>query len=280
MKIFITGANGFIGSHVVKRALEQGHEVVGLRRTDRPMKIDLSSEPKWIEGTLEDNLHKYLKDCEAVIHLAAYGVNPEFNSRKEAYRWNVSASLGFLEQAKKANIRRFVIAGSCSEYGKSAERYDYVPCDAPLEPVDIYGLSKAEASIRAMKFAKENKLELAILRPFHIFGEGESEYRFWPSLKNAALSGNDFPMTLGEQIRDFTPVEFAADAFIDYAANSKIIKGEPVINNLGTGKPQSLKSFAKTQWKKFNAKGKLKFGEITYRKNEVMRYVPHINNCL
>ena len=79
MKIFITGANGFIGSHIVKKALEQGHEVVGLRRTDRPMKIDLSSEPKWIEGTLEDNLLIHLKGCEAVIHLAAYGVNPELS---------------------------------------------------------------------------------------------------------------------------------------------------------------------------------------------------------
>ncbi len=278
MKIFVTGANGFIGSHVVKRALEQDHEVVGLRRTDRVTKIDLPSKPKWIEGTLENNLQQHLHGCEAVIHLAAYGVNPERNSRTEAFRWNVSASLSFLEQARKANVKRFVIAGSCSEYGKSAERYHYVPCDAPLEPIDVYGSSKAEASIRALKFAKKNKLELAILRPFHIFGEGESDYRFWPSLKNAALSGQDFPMTLGEQIRDFTPVEYAADIFIRYVENSKIIQGKPIISNLGMGKPQSLKSFAETQWKKFNAKGKLKFGEIAYRKNEVMRYVPKINN--
>lgn len=278
MKIFVTGANGFIGSHVVKRSLDLGHEVVGLRRTDRTQKIDLQSKPKWIEGTLEDDLQKHLEECDAVIHLAAYGVNPRYNSRTEAFRWNVSASLNFLEQAKKANVKRFVIAGSCSEYGKSAERYDFVPCDAPLEPIDVYGSSKAEASVRAVKFAKENELELAILRPFHIFGEGESEYRFWPSLKNAALSGQDFPMTLGEQIRDFTPVEYAADIFIRYVENSKIIQGKPIINNLGTGKPQSLRSFAETQWKKFNAKGKLKFGEIAYRKNEVMRYVPKINN--
>ena len=122
--------------------------------------------------------------------------------------------------------------------------------------------------------AKENELELAILRPFHIFGEGESEYRFWPSLKNAALSGQDFPMTMGEQIRDFTPVEFAADVFIDYATNKNISKGRPIIKNLGTAKPQSLKNFAKSEWKKFGGKGILLFGKIPYRENEIMRYVP------
>ena len=107
------------------------------------------------------------------------------------------------------------------------------------------------------------------MRPFHIFGEGESDYRFWPSLKNAALSGQDFPMTLGEQIRDFTPVEYAADIFIRYVENSKIIQGKPIISNLGTGKPQSLKSFAETQWKKFNAKGYI-YNDSLSNSNELL----------
>ena len=81
-------------------------------------------------------------------------------------------------------------------------------------------------------------------------------------------------MTLGEQIRDFTPVEFAADAFIDYATNKNISKGRPIIKNLGTAKPQSLKNFAKSEWKKFGGKGILLFGKIPYRENEIMRYVP------
>ena len=125
-----------------------------------------------------------------------------------------------------------------------------------------------------MAFAREHKLELAVLRPFHVFGEGESQERLWPSLKKAALAGEDFPMTFGEQIRDFTPVEFVAEKFVHYAVEAMIKKGEPAIHNLGTGKPMSLNSFAEEQWKKFGATGRLKRGEIPYRKNEVMRYVP------
>ena len=274
MKIFVTGSNGFIGSHVVKKALNHGHEIVGLRRSNNLAKIDLPCQPIWVEGTLETDMRQALEGCEALIHLAAYGVNPNFDSWQEAYRWNVSASFNFLGQAKQAGVKRFVIAGSCSEYGRSAERYEYVPCDAPLEPVNAYGASKAATTIAAMAFARENELELAVLRPFHIFGEGESQERLWPSLKKAALAGEDFPMTFGEQIRDFTPVEFAAEKFINYAADAIITQGEPVIHNLGTGKPMSLKSFAEEQWKKFGATGRLKQGEIPYRKNEVMRYAP------
>lgn len=274
MKIFVTGSNGFIGSHVVKKALNYAHEIVGLRRSNNLPKIDLPRQPIWIEGTLEADMRQVLEGCEAIIHLAAYGVNPNFDSWLEAYRWNVSASIHLLGQAKLVGVKRVVIAGSCSEYGRSAERYEHVPCDAPLEPVNAYGASKAAATLAAMAFARENDLELVVLRPFHIYGEGESQERLWPSLKKAALAGEDFPMTFGEQIRDFTPVEFAAEKFIYYATEAIIPKGEPKIHNLGTGRSMSLNGFAEKEWKKFGATGKLRLGEIPYRKNEVMRYVP------
>lgn len=274
MKIFITGSNGFIGSHVVKKALNCGHEIVGLRRSNNLAKIELPFQPIWVEGTLEADMRQVLEGCEAIIHLAAYGVNPNFDSWYEAFRWNVSASVNLWDQAKEVGVKRFIIAGSCSEYGRSAERYKYVPCNAPLEPISAYAASKAAATLAAMAFARENDLELAVLRPFHIFGEGESQERLWPSLKKSALAGEDFPMTFGEQIRDFTPVELAAETFIHFATEAIITKGEPVIHNIGTGRPMSLKSFAQNQWKKFGATGRLKLGEIPYRKNEVMRYVP------
>ena len=276
MKIFVTGSNGFIGSHVVKKALSSGHKIVGLRRPNHLAKIDLPRQSTWFEGTLETDMRQALESCEAIIHLAAYGVNPNFDSWHEAFRWNVSASVNLWGQAKEVGVKRFIIAGSCSEYGRSAERYEHVPCDAPLEPINAYAASKAAATLAAMAFARENDLELAVLRPFHIYGEGESQERLWPSLKKAALAGKDFPMTFGEQIRDFTPVELAAETFIHYVTEAIIPSGKPVIHNLGTGRPMSLKRFAEKEWKRFGAKGRLKFGEIPYRDNEVMRYVPLI----
>jgi nucleoside-diphosphate-sugar epimerase len=276
LKIFITGSNGFIGSHLVKKALDDGHEVVGLRLPNHTEKINLAKQPFWISGNLESDLSKALAGCDVFIHLAAYGVNPIHDSWKEAFRWNVTASLNLWNQAHNAGIRKIILAGSCSEYGKSAERYEYIPPEAPLEPVNAYGASKAASTLAAMAFAREKNIELAVLRPFHIYGEGENSNRFFPGLKKAALEGADLPMTLGEQIRDFMPVEQAAEKFLNYATKISLEPGNPIIRNIGTGKPQSLLDFAELWWANFEGKGKILPGSISYRKNEIMRYVPKI----
>ena len=281
MRIFITGSNGFIGSHLVKKALSDGHDVVGLRLPKHAEKIYLPKQPIWVDGTLEDDLRPELDDCDVFIHLAAYGVNQAiYDSWQEAFRWNVTASLHLWNQAYDAGVKRLIIAGSCSEYGRSAERYEYVPTDAPIEPFNAYGASKAAATIALMAFARELNLEVAVLRPFHVFGAGEDPNRFWPSLEKAALEGKDFPMTMGEQIRDFTPVELVAEQFLEYATKLTIDAGKPLIQNIGTGHPQSLREFAATWWNIFDAKGKILPGIIPYRRNEIMRYVPKLDGVL
>lgn len=273
MKIFVTGASGFIGQHLIKMALARGHKITALRRLALTDHRDLVNV-EWIDGTLETDLKRGLKGCDAIIHLAAYGVNPEHTAWSEAFRWNVDASIRTWFQAMEMGVSRFVIVGSCSEYGNSAERYQYIPTTAPLEPVNAYGASKAAATLAANAFAREHGIELVVPRLFHIYGEGEAKHRFWPSLRKSALTGKDFQMTLGEQIRDFTPVEFVADRLIELATNTYLEKGKPKILNLGTGSPMSLREFAEKEWEKFGATGELRFGEVPYRKNEVFRYVP------
>lgn len=277
MKIFITGSSGFIGRHVVTKALQAGHRVVGLRFSNATSKYENhSSSMTWITGSLEDDMKYALDGCDALIHLAAYGVDPRYDSWQEAFRWNVTASIKVIEEAHLLNIKRVIFIGSCSEYGKSAERYEYIPCDAPLEPVNAYGASKAAATLAALAYARENNLEVAVLRPFHVYGEGEGHNRFWPSMKKAALDGKNFQMTNGEQIRDFTPVDLVANLILEYATEKQIMPGNPIIRNLGTGIPKSLKDFATECWNEFGAKGKLIPGAIQYRKDEIMRYVPDL----
>jgi nucleoside-diphosphate-sugar epimerase len=117
---------------------------------------------------------------------------------------------------------------------------------------------------------------MLIMRIFQVFGEGELESRFWPSLRKAAIAGEDFPMTRGEQIRDFIPVETVGGAFVGALARTDLCAGEPKVENLGTGKPQTLRAFAEFWWKQWKAKGRLKVGMLPYRDNEVMHYVPRI----
>jgi nucleoside-diphosphate-sugar epimerase len=274
--IFLTGGTGFIGGHFLSQALAAGHRVIALRRpaTDSPF----GSAPRlsWIEATLAEVPTEILARCDTLVHLAAVGVTPQRATSEELFNVNVSQSLTLWQRAADAGIARFVICGSCAEYGRAAERYPAIPPDAPLEPNSMYAASKAASSMAAFGFAAERSRELALLRPFHVFGEGQHAENFWPALRAAALAGHDFPMTGGEQVRDYVPVEQVAAFFVAAVNRPDLIRGKPLVENIGTGAPQTLRHFAEHWWTRWQASGRLLAGALPYRVNEVMRYVPQV----
>lgn len=278
MRIFVTGGTGFIGSHFINKAHAAGHNLVALRRSPNSQpRIPLAAQPHWIEGAMQEVSLEQLATCEVLVHMAATGVSPLHSHWEELFRVNVQESLSLWLRASEAGVRRFIICGSCFEYGRSGEVFDFIPVDAPLMPTGPYHASKAAASMAALAFAVERKVELEILRPFHVFGEGEASGRFWPALRLAALSGMDFPMTFGEQIRDFVPVGMVAERFLESVESAAISSGKPRIRNVGTGRPQTLRQFAERCWLEWGATGRLLFGEIPYRLDEIMRFVPDIS---
>ena len=277
MTVFITGSTGFVGSHVVAAAMEAGHRVIALRRPGSLPTIELTNQPEWVDGDLDHIPEELLSTCDALVHLAAYGVNPSQADWSSCFHWNVTAPLALWQKAERKGCKRFVICGSCFEYGKSGERYEFIPVTAPLEPTGPYHSSKAAATMAAIGFAIDHNLYLSVLRPFHVFGEGEAEYRFWPSLKRAALAGENFQMTSGKQIRDFVSVELVARTLVDELNRNDLTPGNPRIANLGSGIPMTLADFAVKHWSAFGASGTLQIGKVPMLKNEVMRYVPDLS---
>jgi len=276
MKIFLTGGTGFVGSHFINKAHDAGHEIISLKRRHSKSRIDLNKEPEWVYGNLDDNMSKYFKNCDVVYHLAAHSTNTPYDSLEKCLYWNVNASLKLMQSALDLGIKKFVIAGTGFEYGLSGMKYKYIPINAPLLPTMSYPASKAAGSIIFHQWTVENQIKLQYLRFFQVFGEGEDKNRLWPSLKKAAEDGTDFSMTSSEQIRDFTPVKQVADELMNAINFVDVIPGEPLYKNIGTGRPCSVREFASKSWEKFNASGKLLFGEKPYRENEVMRFVPEI----
>lgn len=278
MRIFVTGGTGFIGSHFVQQALAAGHEVIALRRDGSRPAIPLDPPPRWVTGDLLNVPDEALAGCDALVHMAAHGVaDPSGATWDDCFFWNVTAPLKLWQQALRAGTQRFVICGSCFEYGRSAEAYDFIPADAPLTPTAAYHASKAAATMAALGFSIDQAVEMIVLRPFHVYGEGEANNRFWPSLKQAALDGADFPMTDGKQVRDFIPVQSVARKFLTSLNRHDLKKGNPVIENVGTGNPRSLLKFAEDEWASLNAAGMILPGNKEQRKNEVMRYVPAVS---
>jgi UDP-glucose 4-epimerase len=276
MRIFVTGGTGFIGSHFLRAALGAGHEVRALRRPGSHPRVTLPRDPEWIEASLENVPIISLAGCDVLVHLAAVGVDGK-SSWDDCFRVNVLHSLCLWQQAADAGVRCFVICGSCFEYGRAGERFEFIPVDAPLEPTGSYHASKAAATMAAIGLAVDCKLSLTVLRPFHVFGEGEPANRLWPSLRAAAREGQDLPITFGEQVRDFVEVEQVARRFLEASQPDRApALGEPLIENVGSGRPQTIREFAEFWWKQWGAQGRLRPGAIPYRANEVMRYVPKI----
>jgi UDP-glucose 4-epimerase len=276
MHVFLTGGTGLIGSHFLRRALGEGHQITALRRPGSQPRIELAQQPAWVEGDLEGDWSEAMGTCDTLVHLAAHGMDLKAGDWQECFRWNVTASLKLWQAAAEAGIRRFIIAGSCFEYGRSGERYEFIPVNAPLEPTAPYHASKAAASMAALGLAVEKKLELTLLRPFHVYGPGEAPHRFWPSLRRAAAAGEDFPMSEGRQVRDFVPVVQVASAFLKAAARDDPTPAFPLIENVGSGRPRTLLSFAQEEWEAAAATGRLLPGKIPMRASEVMRYVPEL----
>ena len=276
MKLFVTGGTGFIGSHFLNAALSSGHKIVALRRSaeSRPrVPVEESDLLVWLDKGMPDVESGDIAGCNALVHLAAHSANVPYDTLENCIHWNVLVPIGLFRQAVKAGVRRFVVAGSCFEYGRSGERYKFIPPDAPLEPTQTYPASKAAASIAFSQLAVEMNLQLSIHRIFQVFGEGEQISRLWPSLRAAAQAGLHFAMTPSQQVRDFVPVEQVAKELLT-ACGKECTPGTPIVRNIGSGAPQTVRAFAEYWWAVWQAQGKLLFGAKPYRAGEVMRYVP------
>jgi nucleoside-diphosphate-sugar epimerase len=278
MKIFLTGATGFIGSHFVSKALSEGHNLTCLRRPGSRTRIKLKNEPTWIEGTLEDDWRNELSDCDALVHLAAVGVRPQKATRLELLKINVLATYNLLLSAIDVGIKKYLISGSFAEYGQSGSKFDFIPTNAMLEPTTSYAASKAAFLQLLYALTFEEELQVIYARIFSAFGKGQYKGNLWPSMHKAALEGSDFHLTAGKQERDFILVENVAELLVSALSFSNVIHGNLDVRNIGSGNSQTIREFAEYWWSEWGATGKLHFGSKPYRKNEVMRCIPLIED--
>lgn len=275
MKIFLTGGTGFIGKHLLRELAQTEHSVIALRRGSCRTAIEIDRQPLWLQKEMDKLAVFDFDGVDVLVHLASVGVSPKVASWQELVYWNIAVMLDLIEKAYLGGVKRIVLAGSFAEYGLSADRYDFIPTDAPLLPTSPYASSKAAGFIAAHAFALEKQLELCYLRIFSAYGEGQHINNFWPSLRAAAYGGRDFEMTPGGQIRDFIPVETVAKKILQSIEDKSIATNtKPFIANVGSGSPMTVLEFAEKCWSEWGATGQILAGAKQYRSNEPMRYVP------
>ena len=242
-RVVVTGAAGFIGSHLCERLLADGHEVVGIdsfsdyyERARKEQNIAaLGGERRF---TLEEldllavGLSRPLRGARVVFHLAGQpGVRPSWGSHFDRYvQDNIVATQRLLEVLREVAVERLVFASSSSVYG-DAEMYPTKETALP-RPVSPYGMTKLAAEHLAFVYMRNFGIPATSLRYFTVYGPRQRpDMAFWRFME-ALVDGREIEIYGdGEQTREFTYVSDAVDGTVK-AATADVV-GQ--IINLGGG---------------------------------------------
>jgi nucleoside-diphosphate-sugar epimerase len=219
VRCLVTGAAGFIGSHVTQALAAQGHEVVGvdcltsyydrLRKEVNIREAAARGPFQFLELDLHDAaVARLLKGTDVVFHLAGQpGVRSSWGASFADYvRNNVTVTQRLLEASQEAGIRRFVYASSSSVYGNTAQ----LPTteSAPCRPFSPYGVTKLAAENLCSAYADNGRVETVSLRYFTVYGPRQRPDMAFSRFISTALRGDPLPLNAnGDQVRDFTYVD-------------------------------------------------------------------------
>jgi nucleoside-diphosphate-sugar epimerase len=247
LKCLVTGAAGFIGSHLSDALVEQGHRVVGIdnfsdyypRQLKERNLSNLSKEKDFhfiVVDLAQDDLTKVMHGIDYIFHLAAQpGVRRSWGSSFSIYlRDNVFATQRLLEATKGTRVKRFIYASSSSIYGNS-ERLPTRESTIPA-PVSPYGVTKLAAEHLCHSYLKNYGVRTVVLRYFTVFGPRQRPDMAINILISRIASGRQIDVFGdGNQRRDFT---FVSDVVSATIAAMRAPSGS--IYNVGAGSTTSL----------------------------------------
>jgi nucleoside-diphosphate-sugar epimerase len=248
VKTIVTGAAGFIGSHLCERLLADGWWVTGVDsfaptygsvfRRDMAARLSRSRSFEFVEGDLIDlDLRNLISDADVVFHLAARpGVRASWDDFARASNANVLATQRVLDAVANSRSARLVFASSSSVYGQA----DVFPTSetSELRPISPYGVTKAACESLVGAYASQAGVNAASLRYFTVYGPRQRSDMAFTKWIRAGLRGDPLPIYGdGSAVRDFTFVSDVVDA--TYRVGQLDIRGHEIFNVAG-GSPASI----------------------------------------
>jgi NAD dependent epimerase/dehydratase len=232
-KVLVTGADGFIGSHLVEELILSGAKVKAF------VYYNSFNSWGWLDSFSEEQLKKIeifsgdirdpngirtaMKDCQVVFHLAALIAIPfSYHSPDSYIDTNVKGTLNIVQAAKDLGIERILITSTSEVYGTAK----YVPIDEnhPRQPQSPYSASKIGADSIADSFYRSFNLPLTIVRPFNTYGPRQSARAVIPTIISQLLNGKEI-ISLGDitPTRDLVYVKDTVKGFIKIAECAQLI---------------------------------------------------------
>ena len=249
-KILITGATGFIGSHLSELCVEKGFQVVAFDRynpnnhwgwlEDSKYKNDMNI----ILGDVRDydSVTKAMHGCNMVFHLAALiGIPYSYVSPLAYLRTNVEGTYNVLQSAKNLDIEQILVTSTSETYGSAK----YVPINEehPLIGQSPYAASKIAADQLALSYYLSFGLPIKIVRPFNTYGPRQSLRAIIPTIITQGLNGNG-KIKLGNvsPTRDFLYVKDVCEGFLEICKSDKLFGN---VVNIGNNTEISIKDLVK-----------------------------------
>jgi dTDP-6-deoxy-L-talose 4-dehydrogenase (NAD+) len=260
-KVAVTGATGFVGRHLLRNLLDRGIQVVAAARsaTSQLMAtpnlevadIDISEGVKAAER---------LGAPDVLIHLAWSGL-PNYQSDSHL-KIELPKQLAFMHACREQGVKRIVVTGTCLEYGMHLGELNE---DEMALPTTSYGQAKHALHEALEEMHAQGDLSVLWLRLFYLYGDGQAPTSLYSQLRSAIASGaRSIPMSPGDQLRDFLPIEAAVDKIAALALN---MKAEGTVN-VCSGKPIAVASFADAMIRKARAGLALDLGAFSYPEYE------------
>jgi NAD dependent epimerase/dehydratase len=251
-RVLVTGAGGFIGSHLVERLVAAGAEVRAMVRYNGRSDIGMLAEvPTQVRDAVEI-VHSDLSDpfavrrhvagCDTVFHLGALIAIPYSYTAPASYvATNVSGTLNVLEAVRDLAVPRMVHTSTSETYGTA--RYTPIDEGHPLQPQSPYSASKIGADCLAESFHRSFGVPVATIRPFNTFGPRQSARAVIPTIAAQVVAGRT-KIALGDlrPVRDLTYVTDTAEGFLAVASTDACL-GQ--VTNVGNGRGITIGDLAR-----------------------------------
>lgn len=266
--IIVIGSSGYIGSNLIKRLRHDSCNIYGIQRSKKNIS---GAKVQIVSCDIRDfeKLNKVIRDINPVyiFHVAGdTSRNVSLDTLDEMIDINLIGTLNVLKSCVGLNLlKSLIVFGTCEEYGNTNELYHEELKEDPISP---YSFSKTASYYLCKLFYNLYGVPFVFLRPSLIYGPGQPETMFIPSLIGALKENKDFKMTAGEQTRNFIYIDDVIECIIRAATSDNCIAETINIGNENVKIIYVARLIANIM----NKAHLIKPGEIDYRKNEIMNY--------
>lgn len=250
INILVTGAGGFIGSHLVERLVEEGAKVRALVHYNARnhwgnlewLPAEVLAKVEIMAGDVTDpfSMERAVEGCETVFHLAALIAIPYSYAAPQSYvATNVLGTLNVLEACRKHRVKKVVHTSTSECYGTA--RYAPIDENHPLQGQSPYSASKIGADMLAESYFRSFGLPVSIIRPFNTFGPRQSARAVIPTIISQVAAGNSLRLGSLHPTRDLNYVSDTVEGFVEVAISDETV-GQ--VTNIGSGREISIGELA------------------------------------